>query len=281
VIAACEWIFGKRPLADVVRFLAAAGCDGIEIGGDPSRADRHELEALLAGAGLEATGITALCRWPTEERDLAHPDGESRRRAVDYYRGCIDLALLAGAPVVGLIPIAVGRVQPLTTVEQEWQLAVEGARELAAYAGERGVTVAVEAINRYESFLVPTAERALAFADDVGEANVAVILDAFHMNIEEADPQGAVALAGSRLAALHLADSNRRGLGHGHLDVTDAVRAARQGAPDAPFVLECTAPGPDPFQPDKGPAAMALLDVDIRESVGSVRALLEDSHAAA
>jgi sugar phosphate isomerase/epimerase len=274
VIAACEWIFGARPAEDVIAFLADAGCDGVELAGDPARPDAAELPALLQAAGLRATGTTALCRWPTEDRDLAHPDAAARRRAVGYYRGCVDLAAAVGAPVVGLIPVAVGRVAALA--DGEWDLAVAGTREVARYAGEQGVRIGVESINRYESYLLPTADRALAFADEVGEPNVGVVLDLFHMNIEEADPSAAVAGAADRLLALHVADSNRRGPGRGHTDVAGPVRAALAAGFAGPLVLECTAPGPDPFSADKGPAAMGVLDEDVRDAVRSLRALREE-----
>lgn len=275
LIAACEWIFGGRAAAEVIAFLADAGCDGVEFGGDPARPDAPELGGLLAAAGLQATGITALCRWPTQDRDLAHPDAAARRRAVGYYRGCVDLAVAVGAPVIGLIPVAVGRVAAIGDPVREWDLAVAGAREVAGYAGERGVQVGIEAINRYESFLLPTAERALAFADDVGEPNVGVVLDLFHMNLEEADPTAAVVAAADRLLALHVADSNRRGPGRGHADVAASVRAAVAAGFTGPLVLECTAPGPDPFNADKGEAAMRVLDEDIRQAVRPMRALRE------
>jgi D-psicose/D-tagatose/L-ribulose 3-epimerase len=275
LIAACEWIFGGRSGADVIAFLADAGCDGVELGGDPARTDRAELAGLLEAAGVKATGITALCRWPTQDRDLAHPDAGARRRAVEYYRGCVELAVAVNAPVVGLIPVAVGRVAALGDPAQEWELAVAGAREVARYAAAHDVQVGIEAINRYESFLLPTAERALAFADDIDEPNVGVVLDLFHMNLEEADPAAAVAAAADRLVALHVADSNRRGPGRGHADIAGPVRAAVAAGYTGPLVLECTAPGPDPFNADKGEAAMRILDEDIRRAIEPLRALRE------
>ena len=275
MIAACEWIFGARPAADVIAFLTDAGCDGVEIGGAPTRADAAELGEQLQAASLQPTGITALCRWPTDDRDLAHPEAGARARAVDYYRGCVDLAVAVGAPVVGLIPVAVGRTSAIGDPAREWDMAVAGAREVALYAGERGVHVGVEAINRYESYLVSTAEQALAFVADVGEANVGVVLDLFHMHLEEAHPAASVAGAAERLLALHVADSNRRGPGRGHADVAGPVRAALAAGFTGPLVLECTAPGPDPFNADKGERAMRVLDEDIRDAVPALRAMRE------
>jgi D-psicose/D-tagatose/L-ribulose 3-epimerase len=270
VLAACEWIFAGQDVRVLLRRLSAAGCDGLEVSGEPARPDRGELAAALEEAGMQATGITAICPAPTDERDLSHPDASARRRAVDYYRGCVDIAREIGAPTVGLIPGAIGRVDG--SVTESWPLAVEGAREVADYAGEHGVTLGVEAVNRYETFLVNTAEQALEFAAEIG--NAGVVLDAFHMQLEEEDSVGAVRHAAPQLLALHLADSNRLGLGHGQLDAAPLVSAARDAGFNGPFVFEFTAPGPNPFNPDKGEAAMRELDAYARDSVAAVQAAL-------
>jgi D-psicose/D-tagatose/L-ribulose 3-epimerase len=274
VLAACEWVFAGQDVGAVLGRLAAAGCSGIELSGEPARMDRARLAAALDEAGMQATGITAICPAPTDERDLAHPDAGARRRAVEYYCGCVDLAREVGAPTVGLIPAAIGRVEG--SVADSWDVAVRSAREVAEYAGEHGVGVGVEAVNRYETFLVNTAEQALAFAADIGTDNAGVILDAFHMQLEEQDSVAAVAAAAPRLMALHLADSNRLGLGRGQLDVAPLVAAARDAGYDGPLVFEFTAPGPNPFEPGKGEAAMRELDAYARESAAVVSAALAD-----
>ncbi|MEA2442938.1 MAG: D-psicose/D-tagatose/L-ribulose 3-epimerase [Thermoleophilales bacterium] len=272
MLAACEWIFASTDVASVLARLAAAGCGGIELSGEPDRADRAELRAALHHAGIHVTGITAICSAPTDDRDLSHPDAAARRRAVDYYRGCVDLAADVGAPTVGLIPAAIGRVDG--SVADAWELAVAGAREVAEYAVQHGICIGVEAVNRYETFLVNTADQALAFVADMGADNAGVILDAFHMQLEEQDSAAAVAAAAPRLRALHLADSNRLGLGRGQLDVAPLVSAAHEAGFDGPFVFEFTAPGPNPFQPDKGEPAMSELDGYARDSVAAVTSML-------
>lgn len=272
MIAACEWIFAGRPLEHVLALLREAGYDGLEVNGEPGR-DTRALADAVEGAGLRATGTTAICNWPTDERDLAHPEREARRCAVDYYRGCVDLAVGVGAPVVGLIPAAVGRVDALTSRQREWRWAVEGVREVALYAAERGVAVAVEAINRYETHLVNRVEQALELAEESEVRATGVIADAFHMQLEEPDSAAAIESAGARLAALHLADSNRLGLGTGQLALSPLVEAARRIGFDGPFVLECTAPGPNPFKANKGRHAMVLLDRYVHESAEALRRL--------
>jgi sugar phosphate isomerase/epimerase len=265
VIAACEWIFAGRPLDEVAALLAQAGYDAVEVNGEPDRDDLTGLD------GIRASGTTAICNWPTDERDLAHSHGDARRRAVDYYRGCVDLALRVDAPAVGLIPAAVGRLDVLTTYEQEWAHAVEGVREVALYAGERDVTIAVEPVNRYETHLVNRVEQALELAEATGVPGVGVVADAFHMQLEEKDSAAAVEGAGERLRALHVADSNRLGLGHGQLDLAPILAAARRVGFGGPFVLECTAPGPNPFHANKGPERMPVLERYVHESAAILR----------
>jgi sugar phosphate isomerase/epimerase len=117
---------------------------------------------------------------------------------------------------------------------------VDAAREVAHFAGERGVSVAVEPLNRYEAYLVNRVEQALEFVDDVDVAGTGIVADLFHMNIEEADLENALREARDRLLEIHLADSNRRGLGRGHLPLEGVLGAATDGGFDGPYVVECT-----------------------------------------
>jgi D-psicose/D-tagatose/L-ribulose 3-epimerase len=261
-LSICEWIFGGRPLLRITDMIGVAGYDAIELAGEPQREDRFRLAEELGD--LEVSGITSVASWPT--RDLTHADRFARRHALEYLKQCVDLAAEVGAAVVGFVPTAVGRVDVLTSYRQEWDFAIEGLRELAFYGGERGVQVAIEAVNRYETHLVNRVDQALELADDSDVEGIGVIADTFHMQIEEVDPLAAVASAGGRLLALHLADSTRRGLGHGGLDVGPLVARARETGRRVPLVMEPTAPGPNPFCADKGVEAMAMLDVYVADS---------------
>ena len=110
----------------------------------------------------------------------------------------------------------------------------------------------MEALNRYESHLLNTAAQAAEFVEQVGMSNVGILLDAYHMNIEEADPAAAIREAGDRLFLLHVADSNREAVGRGHTDFLALMRALRRIEYRGDVVVECTAAGPDPFTPVKG-----------------------------
>jgi sugar phosphate isomerase/epimerase len=241
VLAACEWIFEPQRLEQTVPQLAETGYDAIEVVGDPGRQDLAQLQALLETHRMRAIGTTPQ-PGPVAERDLAQPDREERRRAVAYYQGCAQLAARLGARSIGLVPSAEGRLQAVASFANEWASAVEAAREVAYFAGEHGVAVAVEPLNRYEACLVNRIDQAIAFVREVALPNVGIVADLFHMNIEERDVESALREAAPLLLELHLADSNRRGLGHGHLPVRRLVSLAQEEGFPGPYVMEFTAP---------------------------------------
>ncbi len=241
---ACSWIFDDQGLESTAAFLAQAGFDGMELQGDLGSYKPAEVSALLRDYGLAVLSLTP------EDVDLAHPDTAVRSEALDYYVRLLDFAAAVGAPLVSCHG-AVGRVRPLATYDQEYGHLLEGVQRIAVRAAELGLRVAMEALNRYESHLLNTEAQATVFVKQVGAANVGILLDAYHMNIEEADPAVAVLEAGERLFLFHAADSNRQAVGRGHTDFLALMRALRRIGYHGDVIIECTAAGPDPFTPVK------------------------------
>ena len=274
-LGVCAWIFGGRPLRALAADLASWGYDGLEIAGEPDLHTPAEIRAVLGDRGLRVLGVTASCDWPTDSRDLAHPDPSVRRRAVDHFRRCLDLAHAVGAPFVGLLPGACGRSRALADARDEWRWSVEGTREVATHASSAGIPVVVEALNRYETHLVNSADQAVAYIEEVDSPMLGIALDAFHMNIEEADPQTAIRRAGARLRAFHVADSNRAGLGCGHLDLALHLSALGEGEYRGALTVECTAPGPDPFTAVHDAESLGILRRYARETAERLRTAME------
>ena len=190
--------------------------------------------------------------------------------AVDYYLCLLDFAAELsqphGQPLVSCHSF-VGRVRPISTLAEERKLFEQGVRRVAARAAELGLRLVMEVLNRYEAHLLLTAAETLGFIADVGEANVGVLLDAYHMNIEEAEPAGAIRKAGDKLWLYHVADSNRQGVGRGHTDFWAQMKALADIDYDGPIIVECTAPGPDPFAAIKGEDSLDWLEMYLRESL--------------
>jgi sugar phosphate isomerase/epimerase len=243
---ACTWIFGDEPLAETAARLAAQGYDGVELLGDLARYQPEDVRPTLAARGLAVLSITPL------NYDLAHPDPEVRARALDYYQKLLEFAVAVGCPIASCHGV-VGRVRAISTQEEEYALLVNSLQLLARRAQDLGVTIALECLNRYESHLLNTAAQALRCLADVGSPAVGVLMDAYHMNIEEADPAGAIRATGRHLALFHAADSNRQAVSRGHTDFAGLLRALREIDYDGSIIVECTAAGPDPFTPAKGP----------------------------
>jgi D-psicose/D-tagatose/L-ribulose 3-epimerase len=273
VLAVCSWIYGDEPLERLLERIARLGYEGIELSGEPARYNINELQRLLNEYHLTVPFLTASCDWPTEERDLANPSAKVRARAVAHFKACVDLADALDTPGVGLIPQACGRFRPLDNFRTEWNYAVEATRQVAQYAETKGVWVAVEALNRYEAFLVTNHRQAMDFVAAVGAPNVGVLLDTFHMNMEESDMPAAIKATGSRLYHFHLADSNREGLRHGHLDLAAVFATLQRIDYEGSFGLEVTAPGPDPYADIKDHQSREFLDQYLQESLSVFRGL--------
>ncbi len=258
-LGACTWTFGDRPLADIAGRLSALAFDGVELMGDLAQYDPREAGTILAAEGLEVFSLTP------ENVDLAHPEAPIRARAVDYYLRLLDFAVALGNPIVSCHGY-VGRVRAVASHTDERAWLQEAVLQIAERAAELGLCLVMEVLNRYESHLLNTAGEALEFVENLGMDNVGILLDAYHMNIEEAGPAAALRLAGDRLWLYHAADSNRQGIGRGHTDFAAQLTALAGIGYQGPVILECTAPGPDPFTAIKDETSLTWLERYLQES---------------
>ena len=241
----CNWIFGDEDLSTTATFLAEAGFDGVELKGNLSLYQPAEVEAILNDHGLAVLSLTP------EDVDLAHPDVKVRTEAKEYYLRLLDFAEAVGAPVV-CCHGAVGRVRALADYEKEYRYFLAAVQCIATRATQLNLRLAVEVLNRYESHLLNTAAQAIEFVIEVGEPSVGILLDTYHMNIEEADPCAALLNVGERLFLFHAADSNRQAVGRGHTNFRVLTRALQRISYTGDVIIECTAAGPDPFTSVKG-----------------------------
>ncbi|MDY6876177.1 MAG: sugar phosphate isomerase/epimerase family protein [Chloroflexota bacterium] len=267
-LGVCTWTFGDQPLGEIAQRVAALGLDGVELMGDVARYQASEAAQVLGDHGLTAFSLTP------ENVDLAHPDAATRGKAIDYYLRLLDFAAEMGGPIVSCHGY-VGRVRAISTMAEERALFVSAVRQIAQRAQALDLRLVVEVLNRYEAHLVNTAAEALGFVAEVGADNIGILLDAYHMNIEEPNPSAALRQAGERLWLYHAADSNRQGIGRGHTDFAAQMAALAAIGYAGPIILECTAPGPDPFKAIKGEDSLAWLETCLQESRDWLRAYSE------
>jgi sugar phosphate isomerase/epimerase len=249
------------PLDEIARRLKALGFDGVELLGDLTLYQAREAGQILRDHGLETFSLTP------ENVDPAHPDAAARDEAVDYYFRLLDFAAELGQPFVSCHGY-VGRVRAISTCAEEWNLFLQSVRQIAERARVLNLRLVMEVLNRYEAHLLNTAVEALDFVTEVGAENVGILLDAYHMNIEEADLAAALRLTRDHLWLYHAADSNRQGIGRGHTDFEAQLSALADVGYVGPIILECTAPGPDPFAAIKDEHSVTWLETYLRESRG-------------
>lgn len=264
LLGVCTWTFGAMPLVDIARRLAGLGYDGVELAGNLAAYRPAEVSQILQDHNLQVFSLTP------DNVDLAHPDDAIRAQAVDYYLRLLDFAAELGQPLVSCHGY-VGRVRAESSQAAERALFVAAVRQIAGRAAELDLRVVIEVLNRYEAHLVNTAAEAIDFTHHVGRDNVGILLDAYHMNIEEGDPAEAIRQTGDRLWLYHVADSNRQGIGRGHTNFSRQLSALGDIGYAGPVIVECTAPGPDPFAAIKAEDSVAHLETYLRESQAWLR----------
>jgi D-psicose/D-tagatose/L-ribulose 3-epimerase len=263
-LGVCTWTFGPRPIAEIAARVAKLGYDGVELHGDLEAFAPEEIAALFRDHGLEVFSLTP------DNVDPATPDAGARAAAIDYYRRLVDFAAALGGALVSFHGL-VGRIAPVGSMAEEEELLVVALRTVCEHARAAEVRVVYEVLNRYESHLVNTGRAALALIDRVGADNLGVLLDAYHMNIEEQGLPDAIRSVGDRLGLFHVADSNREGIGRGHTDFVGVVRALDEIGYRGPVIVECTAAGANPFTPVKPGDYRGVLEGYLATSHGWLR----------
>lgn len=226
-----------EPIETTLERLHRFGYDAIEISGDPERYNTDEVRGLLEKYELECWGTVTMM---FAGRDLLHPDSSVRADTIAYMKDCIRMGRALGGKMFCIVPSTVGKVKPLASPAEEWKWAVEGLKEVAAFAQDNGLTAGIEPLNRFETYFINRHDQALRLAEEVGH-DLRVVLDAFHINIEEADWKQAIRNTGDRLLDFHAADNNRRPCGQGCYDWSEVVSVLKeinyQGPLTAEFVL--------------------------------------------
>lgn len=212
-IGVTTWLW-TSPLSDadldrLVPLISGWGFDIIELPIEqPGDWDPARTAALTAEAGLGTT----TCAVMTPDRDLTTTDRAVTASTQAYLRQCIDIAAAVGSPVVaGPIYAPVARLWQLDPDDRRQTVArlVEALRGVADHAERRGVRLALEPLNRYETSLINTVEQAMDVVSGVGSPALGVLLDTFHMNIEEKDPAAAARTAAGHIAHVQACGTDR------------------------------------------------------------------------
>jgi len=199
--------------------------------------DASRARELLDELGLIATTAAVM----TPDRDLVSGDRGVIESTQDYVRAATDMAARAGArTLAGPMYSPVGKTWPMDASERATVVRrlVENLRPLADYAGEQGVTLALEPLNRFETSFMNTAEQVMEVVDRVASPALGVLLDTFHMNIEEHDPAAAIRLCKGQLAHFHACGCDRGAPGDDQIPWPQIAAALRDTGYEGPLVIE-------------------------------------------
>ena len=265
-----SWVYGALSLDEIARRAHESGFDGVELLADPQEQDPSFVSGVLESYGLQVFSLTP------DNVDLANPDPRIRQHALQHYLGLLEFAARLDHPLVTCHGY-VGRVRATESQRAEEGLLRDSVHQIAQRASELGLRVVLEVLNRYESHLLNNAAAARQFVDDLDESSVGILLDTYHMNIEEKQLDDALRTAGDRLWLLHLADSNRQAIGRGHIDFCGLLNTLDEIHYHGPLILEVAAPGPDPFVAIKDEGSLDWVTRYHHESVEWLRQWERDS----
>ena len=201
-----------------------------------------DLDYARAAAVARDNGLAvSVCAAMGPDRDLIHEDASIRRSGMEYVAHCIDAAHTLGAKnVVGPLYSAVGRTWQQTADERQrdTDLLVDQLRNLSAQAADKGVTLCVEPLNRFETSFLNLASQAIEVVDRVDSPACGLLLDTFHMNIEEKSIGAALRAAGPRVKHVHGCENDRGAPGSGHVPWNEVADALKAIGYDGPVVIE-------------------------------------------
>jgi D-psicose/D-tagatose/L-ribulose 3-epimerase len=218
------------------------GFDSVEISvEDLKHIDPLYIRDQLAEHKLVCGSVTP-CLGP--DKDLRGTP-EQQRAGIDFMKRVIDqMELLQSQTLCGVVYSTVGRAEavPPRERQKQWKTVTKNLREVSEYAGERGRTIALEAINRFETDFINTSEQGLRMIQDVGSPALKLHLDTFHMNIEEKDQAAAIRKAGKHLGHFHACGCDRGTPGNDHIAWPAIASALKEIGYDGDIVIESFTP---------------------------------------
>jgi sugar phosphate isomerase/epimerase len=256
---ACSETALNLPVLDAWDLAQRCGVDAIEIYGaaDEVAPRRQALHSARRGG----VRFSAICLGPPF---LGRVAGAEVAEAIAMIKEAISVAAEIEASAV---VVAIAAPPSVQSSGEFMARIVESLEDLACHGGSAGVAVLVEPLNRYEDGLVNRLEQAARLCDHDGTRALGVAADFFHMNIEERDLAEAICTLGSVIRLVHLADSNRRQPGAGHLDFMGLIGALRSVEFDGWLSLECSLDDP--------------IDRSLRAAADLVKSCWEEHAAAA
>ncbi|MFW6169236.1 MAG: sugar phosphate isomerase/epimerase family protein [Planctomycetota bacterium] len=205
----------SEDLLPTLKTLKDMGYDGVELPVFDLDVDHFSPWAQrLDDLGLQRTAVTVR----GEEDNPISPDASNRARGVANNKRAVQCARAAGCThLVGPLHSAIGCFTGQGPTDDEWKWGVESMAEVAEYAGQCGVTLGIESLNRFECYLLNTHADAARFAKDVNHPSCQVMYDTFHSHIEEKSTPAAIRACADVLTHVHISENDRSTPGQGNV----------------------------------------------------------------
>jgi D-psicose/D-tagatose/L-ribulose 3-epimerase len=222
-------------LLPVLEMLKRLGYDGVEIPIFNTSLDYAAWGERLNRLGLQRTAVTVR---GVEDNPIS-PDASVRRKGVEGTKRTLDCCAAAGAThLVGPYHSALGHFSGKGPTIDEWNWGVDSMRQVAEHAERVGVTLGVECLNRFETYLLNTHADAARFVREVANTHCRMMYDTFHANIEEKDIARAIYDCGDVLCHVHISENDRSTPGKGNVRWADNFDALRNVNYNGWFMVE-------------------------------------------
>ncbi len=265
-IGICSWTLGIKNLEQLMLKVKTLGLDGLHFCEELRNYNPKGVNEAAKKYGLKIFAIDPFYCSPK------NVETATLENAISYYSSVIDFAVEANSPWVTLQGLSQWMMN-CKSEKEKWKFLAEACKKLDAYAKLKKIKLVYEAVNRYESSMMNTALECRNFLEKLEHHEIGIILDSFHMNIEETDALRAIKETGTQLASYHISDSNRGGIGSGHIDFINQYGALKQINFVGPVIVEIVLPHLAPTTTPRNTKEWEELENEIKRSISVWREL--------
>jgi sugar phosphate isomerase/epimerase len=261
-----------EPLKTTLERLTMLGFDAVEMYGEPDSVDVSSILDLFNSYNIPISGVTGMWGYASKEssgRKLVTRNKSIFSKTQDYIKKCIVLCDKLDGKLFNVCLfsddslVEADKNHARLSESLKWELMstiIDPLREMSLFAKDRGVDLLIEPLNRYSTPVCTTSADAMYVVKSIAQENVGLLLDTFHMNIEEDSIECSIKNSKGLLKHIHLADNNRKMPGFAHINFREIVNALRELEFDGYMSFE-------PFIPD------AHYENDIRSGIELIRSL--------
>lgn len=261
------WTLGIEDVDALFSHVAGLGMRALQFASD----QRHyEPSAVVKASERHGVKVVAVDPFDCGPRD---PKSASAKGAIAYYKQTVDFAVACGAPAITLQGLTTW-VKNAQSKQAAYARLVECVKAVSDYAGSKGIATWFEPCNHYEIPLIHNVDEYFQLTEDADSPQVGLVFDSFHMNIDDPAPLRSLERAGDRLVSYQISDSNRGGIGDGHVDFLGQVQTMKAIGFTGTVAIEVGLFDRIPHNPPKRPEDLARLDAKLKKTAALWKAMV-------